>query len=189
VECSIWLGKDDWKIEEAGGVEPIIDLGFGKLKNFDPKTVSKYPVFKDPTKNFETGVSLCRLGFPFYKITPTFDAKKCAFKLPPGSIPIPRFLNDGILCRIAEIQIQGASPPPFPMHWIETTSPGLKGQSGGPIFDKKGSIWGIQCNTQPLPLDLNTNPPQFLNVGRGVSVETITGLLNSQKINFSLSNY
>jgi hypothetical protein len=38
---------------------PEIDLAVGRLDPFDPSWVSEYPVFKDPTKNFQPASSLC----------------------------------------------------------------------------------------------------------------------------------
>ncbi len=82
------------------------------------------------------------------------------------------------------------------MRLIETSSPGLKGQSGGPIFDKDGVIWGIQSTTHCLPLGFSPAVPdgkphekehQFLNVGRGVHADTIVGAMNRVGIKFQIS--
>jgi hypothetical protein len=196
-KCSLWMGIDGLLVEKWGGIAAI-DLGLGKLKNHDPASVPTYPTFKDPTKDFDAGASLCRLGFPFHNIVPTFDATSDKFNLPAGSVPPPVFSSEGILSRF--IEFQGGSPSPFqfPLRWIETSSPGLKGQSGGPIIDHEGTIWGIQSNTFSYPLGFEPDVPngrpgqkvhQFLNVGRGVDVTTAIGLMRSQNVNFLSSAY
>jgi S1-C subfamily serine protease len=90
------------------------------------------------------------------------------------------------------------APPPFSMMWLETSAPGLKGQSGGPLIDSKGSIWGIQSNTYSYPLGFSPKVKyqgiehvehQFLNVGRAVHAETVLGLLKQSNINHQISDY
>ena len=85
------------------------------------------------------GTSLCRLGFPFHQINATFDPVTRKFALAPDVLPIPRFPNDGIHTRVpVVISPDGQRQVKF----IETSSPGLKGQSGGPIFDQSGFCVG-----------------------------------------------
>jgi hypothetical protein len=191
-DASLWLGVDGLGIEFSGGFEAI-DLGIGKLQNFDSGTVTTFPVLKDPAKDYEPGVSLCRLGYPFFSIVPTFDANTSSFQLP--SVP-PFFSSEGILCRMMEFVPDAGQPLfPFPMQWIETSSPGLRGQSGGPIFDENGTVWGIQSNTFCYPLGFEPETQQgqkihqFLSVGRGVHMSTIIAALQQQNVNFSLSAY
>lgn len=196
VHCSSWWGKDGHQLVDARAIG-LIDLGVGRLTPFDPSWVPVYPVFKDPTKDYEPGTSLCKLGFPFHSITPTYDPTADTFRLPPGAVPLPMFPMDGIFTRVAEIVVDGAPPPPFPLQWLETSSPGLRGQSGGPIFDAKGTIWGIQVNTGHYPLGFNPPVPgkpnekeyQFLNVGRGVHAQTILSFFESQGITYIKSAY
>lgn len=72
------------------------------------------------------------------------------------------------------LEVPDGPRPNFPLALIETSSPGLKGQSGGPIFDKEGTVFGIQSRTMHFPLGFA--PPvqdgtarhkehQFINVG------------------------
>jgi hypothetical protein len=84
---SIWFGNDAWSLEFVHAVPPV-DLAIGKLINFDKSQVRVYPVFKDSTKRMDPGKSLCKLGFPFHSIEPTFDEATNVFNLPPGAIPI-----------------------------------------------------------------------------------------------------
>lgn len=170
-----------------------VDIAVGKLEPFDPSWVASYPVFKDPTKDFDTGTSLCRTGFPFHTdIVPKWDDATQRFDLPPGTFPAPLFPIEGVFTRtIQHTPTPGSEPFPFPFRWIETSSPGLKGQSGGPIFDGNGTIWGMQCQTYCYDLDFKTatGTPQYLNVGVGVHPETLFAVFKKFDIKYDVSAY
>jgi hypothetical protein len=179
-------------------VAPPIDLAIGKLEPFDPTWVKTYPKFKDPSQGVEPGVSLCRLGYPFHDIAPIWNGARDTFELPAGTFPIPRFAIEGMVTRLVNVEIQNAGPPPFPMALFEMSTPGLRGQSGGPAVDTQGNIWGIQSHTVHYPLGFNPPVPnsnkkqteyQFLNVGRCVHVASIIGLLQSNRIKFTPCGY
>jgi len=191
LSSSVWFGKDGVRMKEGYWMEAA-DLGLARLEPFDPAWVPHYPVFKDPKTDFEPGTSLCRLGFPFYSLEPTWDAGTGAFRLPPEAVPLPFFPVEGIFTRMADIRLPSGAKvpvvvPPYPLRLIETSSPGLRGQSGGPIFDTDGRIWGVQSATTSYSLDLNTNYPQYLNVGLGVSPITIFGFFDEFRINYHVS--
>lgn len=192
---SSWWSWDGVQPVEAYGLQAV-DLGIARLSPFDPAWVKAYPTIKDPHVNFDPGTSLCRMGFPFSQIEPTWDPTLGMFQLPPGSIPLPIFPIEGILTRM--INVAGVvNPPSYPLQFIETSSPGLKGQSGGPIFDDKGTIWGIQSQTSSYALGLGPKPAgkkkerddQFLHVGWGVHSASVIGFLNEKKVSFQLSTY
>ncbi|MEX0406901.1 trypsin-like peptidase domain-containing protein [Aquibium sp. LZ166] len=196
INCSVWWSHSHQSVQEAH-LLPHADLALAKLDNFDPNSVSVYPTFKDPGKDYEPGTSLCKLGFPFHSITPIWETQTCSFRLPAGAIPIPFFPIEGIFTRVAQIVLNGAPPPPIPHLWVESSSPGLRGQSGGPTFDTQGTIWAIQANTAHMPLGFNArvspnsrdNVPQFLNVGRGVHMKTVLGLLDQRGVKHIVSAY
>lgn len=196
--ASTWWSWDGVTVADIIGI-PAVDLALFRIVNFNPAWIATYPIFKRPNQTTDAvGRSLCRIGFPFHSITPTFDAARRGFVLPPGSIPIPFFPNDGIFTRTVEFvpdpPLQPA--PPFRLRFIETSTPGLRGQSGGPLFDAAGCIWGIQSRTMHLPLGFSPEVPggragekehQFLNVGWSVHVETIVGALGDRGVQFELS--
>ncbi len=185
-DCSVWWGVDGMTIKDVR-IMPANDLALGRFEPFEPERISSYPVFKHPQAGYTPGRSLCRLGFSFYEIKPTYDEKSKAFILPPGSVPLPFFAMEGMLSRIL------LAPPPDASDnkaelgkFIETSTPGLQGQSGGPIFDADGTVWAIQSHTRHLPLGFKPNVPgkpkgqvehQFLNVGVGIHAEPILQLL------------
>jgi hypothetical protein len=129
--------------------DPLSDIGIGKLTPFDPTWVQGYPIFKDPAEPMPFGTSLCRLGYPLHQINATFDEQTGQFALAPGVLPIPRFPNDGIYTRAVFMDSPDGKRK---TRFIETSTPGLRGQSGGPIFDRNGHVWAIQSRTQSLPL-------------------------------------
>jgi hypothetical protein len=98
--------------------------------------------------------------------------------------------------------VQLESDPPgqfnFPLKYIETSTPGLRGQSGGPTFDVEATIWAIQSSTMSYPLEFGTEAKgkqaehlknQYLNVGWGIHAETITSFLTANNVAFQKSSY
>jgi hypothetical protein len=182
-----WWGCDGAALQEAYVVHEA-DLALCKLSNFDTSAVTDFPVFKDPTKGVDPGTSLCRLGFPFTQAKVGHDASNSFTVDASGMVLFP---NDGILTR-SLTDASGAEMT------IETSTPGLRGQSGGPIFDRDGTVWGIQVHTGHLALGFSPLVPggkagevehQFLNVGRGSHPRVIVELLESRGIDFQRSTY
>lgn len=171
------------------------DLAIGQLVPFDQKTVKSYPVFKKPS-DLDPGTGLCRLGYPLYGIKASFDANTGTFDVAPGTMPLPRFPIEGILTR--HIDVQTPKKTRYPVRFIETSSPGLKGQSGGPLFDVKGTVWAIQSKTTTMYLGFkgkvmrngqDKEEEQFINLGWGVHPELITTFLKDNNIAFRQSSY
>lgn len=187
---SVLLSWQGVTIGDVYGI-PEADIAVGKLINFRKEMVKIYPKFKDPKEPMDQGTSLCKLGFPFHSIEPTFNEQK-GFILPPGSLPIPIFPIDGIYTRT--VNIQNNTGKKYPLMFIETSTPGLKGQSGGPTFDVNGAIWAIQSQTHHMKLGFGDNQKhtkelehlknQYLNVGWGTHALTITSFLNEQNISY-----
>lgn len=182
-DLSYWWGMDDAEIKNVAFLEEN-DLVIGRLKNFDLSTIESYPVFKNP-ENLKPGTSLCKLGFPFHDITATYNAEKHNFELCEGAVPVPRFPIEGIYTRdnFEEDDTTGKVGL-----FLETSSPGLPGQSGGPIFDINGNVWAIQSKTRSFSLDFGTNTEQYFNVGLGVHPKVIVDFLRQNDIEFNISD-
>jgi len=143
-----------------------------------------------------TTTSLCKLGFPFHEIKTSFDKAKNTFTLAPGVLPLPFFPIEGICTRTV---LAGRSKDGrYEVKFLETSTPGLRGQSGGPIFDRNGTVWALQSRTAHFPLGFSPKVKkgreeieenQFLNVGWGVHPELMVAFLRDNGIKFSLSNY
>jgi len=190
---SYWWGKDGVQIKNVK-ILAKSDIAIGRLEPYDPNMVKTYPVIKNPNVNMNPGTSLCRIGYPFYEMKATYNSQSDRFNIPKNMFPIPRFPIEGIYTR----NILGGKDSKYDVKFLETSSPGLKGQSGGPIFDAKGTVWAIQSRTAHLPLGFSPKvrkgekeieENQFLNVGLGVHPEVITAFLTDNGINFNLSSY
>ena len=142
------------------------------------------------------------MGFPFHNIEGvTFDPATEKFNLP-SMPPLAVFPNEGIYTRD---QLAVHVPPGTPItpgkipqnaiqvRNIETSSPGLKGQSGGPIFDRNGHVWAIQSRTMSLPLGISCKVKdggkeivehQFMHVGVGPHVAHIREFLDTNGVRY-----
>ncbi len=175
---------------------PTIDLAIIMFEGFTRKYYSSYATFvKNPDK-VKQGKSLCRLGYPF----PEFNN----FRLNQETDDIewtntgiqnsPKFPLDGIITRFGSDSKQTVS--------IEMSTPGLRGQSGGPLFDSDGLVYGMQYMTSHLHLGFDiadkemiidgkktwiSNYP-FIHVGHCIHVDRITEFLRQNNIKFYQEN-
>lgn len=191
-KLSFWWG--------ANGVAPLngvvhmdlqADVAITQLSGIQNLNVTEFPKLAGAKRPLMPGMTMCRLGFPFNVINAKFDESTQDFVVPPLA-SIPMFPNDGIHTRVA---IDVHPPNNRQVGFIETTSPGLRGQSGGPIFDKDGVVWAVQSKTASLPLGFNTEyesegrkrqaPEQFIHVGLGTHIQHIRELLTSRGVTFS----
>jgi len=107
-----------------------------------------------------------------------------------GNQNTPLFTNEGMVTRLVsnEKEIKG----------IELSTPGIKGTSGGPLYDEKGIIYGIQSLSKHYHLgfdivDQNTlingeyksisNYP-FISLGECISINIIKDFLNKNNIKY-----
>jgi len=164
--------------------DQLRDIAIARLMPFDPSKVSSYPTFWNPDDSLTPGTSLCKLGFPFHPIKATFDQATGKFQLAPETFPVPRFPLDGILTRGLEIlDVNTGQKAEF----FEMSTPGLRGQSGGPVFDVRARVCGIQSRTNIYPLGFSpkinrdgreVTEHQFLNIGVAAHVKAILSFLN-----------
>lgn len=190
---SYWWGSDGLGMTEAH-VDIDRDLALTRLTGFNPASVPSYPVFGQPASALRRGDPLCRLGYPLHQASATFDEKTGTFSLAPGVTPPPQFPVDGIYTRdaIREIPSSGRR-----VRFLETSSPGLRGQSGGPIFDTAARIWAIQSSTVNIPLGFSpevTMPDgqkvvehQFINLGLGCHADEVLAFLSSRDVSVATS--
>jgi S1-C subfamily serine protease len=189
---SYWWGKDGVTVAEMT-VDPLADLAIGRLDPFDRREVPTYPTFGNSARPLLPGTALCRLGFPFHAIGATFLDATGQFELAEGTLPLPLFPLDGIHTRLYSV----VDPTSHRQaRFIEVSTPGLRGQSGGPVFDSEGVVWGIQSRTVHLPLGFNPKvmvgdreieEHQFLNVGLAAHADEVVRLLGSRGARVRLS--
>ncbi len=191
---SFWWSLDGVQLKDVK-VLAEGDLAVGRLEPFDPKACTAYPVLKDPS-NLSPGTSLCKIGYPFHDIQATFDEAGGGFVLAQGVLPLPRFPMEGIFTR--NVLAGKSRDGKYEVKFLETSTPGLMGQSGGPIFDVNGTVWGIQSRTAHLALGFSpkvkkngreVEENQFLNVGLGVHPELIVAFMRENGIKFAVSEY
>jgi len=186
---SFWFGQDGIRMSTVF-VNRQVDIAIMKLEGVKPEMVSEFPVFRDPA-TMRPGTSLCRLGFPFVNVESDFDAPTNSFRIKKGVLPLPFFPNDGIHTRNLN---GGKSKDGFDLLYVETSTPGLKGQSGGPIFDAQGRIYAMQVRTNHIPLGFHPTAEyegkvmvenQFINVGVAVHGKVIQDILRSKNVRFN----
>ncbi len=127
-------------------LHPTLDLAILKLNDFNKIAYSGAAVFKKDGTRIKQGETLCRLGFPFpeftnFRYNQTLDDIEWTSE---GVMHSPRFPIDGMVTRFLS---DGNL-----INGIELSTPGLKGQSGGPLFNKSGIIYGMQSSTKHLHL-------------------------------------
>ena len=165
------------------GIVPVHDFRYQdsdillfKVNSLEPLGVDHFPRFKRPT-GLRAGTSLVRAGYAFNDAKCRYDEATSTFVNETRATPL--FAIEGILSRELEMVPEKGGDS---IHMIETSSPGLMGQSGGPILDRNGDILGIQSSTICLDLQFNAvskdadgdyKERQFLNVGRGISTKTL----------------
>jgi hypothetical protein len=172
-------------------LHPTHDLALLRFKGYNRPLYQSHAYFLRDTSRIKLGRSLCRLGYPFPEFnnfrynSATEDIEWTAT----GRITSPAFPIDGIITRISgDNKAVG----------IEISTPGLRGQSGGPLFDTNGLIYGMQSATRHLHLGFDienqevlvngrksrvSNYP-FLNVGQCVHVDVIKEFLRERDVKF-----
>jgi hypothetical protein len=145
-------------------LHPQLDVALLRFQNYTKLHCTTFPVFALPDVDLKPGMLLCRLGFPFPEFTNfEYDAASDAARWTQvGRIDTPVFPIDGMVTR--HLVDQAAAVVGF-----EMSTPGLRGQSGGPAFGADGRVWGMQASTNHLDLDFDVD----LDVTRNGAVRTI----------------
>ena len=172
---------------------PKHDLAILHFRGYEKVLYTGHAVFGMSGNDKRPGDCFVRLGFPF----PEFNDFKYDQELDrivwtgEGRSFTPRFPIDGMYTRnIADDtgRITG----------IELSTPGLRGQSGGPLFDDKGVIYGIQSMTRHLHLGFDmvneemvfggrkqkVNNQPFLHVGQCLNLSVIKEFLDKNHVKY-----
>jgi len=121
-----------------------VDVALIKFQGYTRLLCDTFPIFPSDTSGLQQGKFLCRLGFPFPEFT-NFEYHKDNDQIiwtDTGRKDTPRFPIEGMLTR--HVANDKGNIVGF-----ELSTPGLRGQSGGPAFDIDGKVWGVQCKTTP----------------------------------------
>lgn len=189
-----WWGRDGVQLTDVRYL-PEGDLVLGRLFPFDPNAWDAYPVFKSPF-DLDVGTALCKLGYPFQRIQAAFREATSSFELGPTVRSLACFPMEGLYTRTLSAGKSGDGR--YDIKFLETSSPGLKGQSGGPILDANGTVWGVQSRTDSHTYGCisrvgedgrDIEEDQCVNLGVGIHPELIVRFLSDNGIRFSLSDY
>jgi len=169
-----------------------LDVALIHFKGFNKLLCNSFPVFIKNGGSLKPGKHLCRLGFPFVEFTNfayDSDADKIHWTTT-GRKETPRFPIEGMITRHIvdnEGNVVG----------FELSTPGLRGQSGGPAFDTEGRIWGMQASTAHLDLDFDIDQKvirkgkakmvsdyAFLHVGHCIHVDALKDFMQQHQVSF-----
>ena len=81
---------------------------------------------------------------------------------------------------------------------FEISTPGLRGHSGGPVFDAEGRVWGMQSSTAHLDLNFDIDAEvmrdgskrrvketPFLHVGHCIHVDALKDFMREHNVGFA----
>lgn len=171
---------------------PKYDVAILKFEGFTKLGYENYATFLKDSSTIKQGKMLCRLGYPFpeftnFRYNDEVDDIEWTQEGKPGT---PRFPIDGIITR--RLLDNGLDVG------IELSTPGLRGQSGGPLFDENGIIYGMQSSTHHLHLGFDIKDKEinfgaqmkkvsnypFLHLGNCVHVDIIKAFLKEHDVKF-----
>ncbi len=174
-------------------LHPDYDLALIKFEGVGNLLVKNFPYFMKDESAVQQGAMLCRLGFPFPEFSNfKFDAQSQTLVWTnEGNARSPRFPIEGMITRFLgdnKGQVYG----------IEMSTPGLRGQSGGPLFDPDGRIIGMQSRTKHLHLGFDIedkevvahgktkkiNDYAFIHLGECIHVKVIKEFLSKNQVSF-----
>jgi Trypsin-like peptidase domain len=143
---------------------PTADLAILKIKGFTSKRYNGYAVFAKLSDELQPGLFLCRLGYPFPEFS-NFTFNEPEEKIGWSSAPtrVVRFPIEGMVTRhlgSADGKISG----------VELSTPGLRGQSGGPLFDSNGLVYGMQSMTNHLHLGFDMRNQEVISGGKKIKI-------------------
>ena len=174
-------------------LHPTLDLAIIKFNDYNKLHYTEYARFlKDETK-IQQGKFLCRLGFPFPEFTNyTYNSITDDIEWTSTGVNVsPRFPIEGMVTRFL-------ADEPNKMYGIELSTPGLRGQSGGPLFDNNGIVYGMQFSTKHLHLGfdlvdkeimVNTSIKKvsdysFIHLGQCIHVDVIKAFLKQHNVKY-----
>ncbi|MGZ3839042.1 MAG: trypsin-like peptidase domain-containing protein [Flavisolibacter sp.] len=143
---------------------PVYDLALIKMKGFTKKFYSGHAVFAKDSSLLQPGVFLCRLGFPFPEFTNfSYDVATETISWTQDPTRMVRFPIEGMVTR-------HFGDPDGKISGVEMSTPGLKGQSGGPLFNSEGLVFGMQSRTHHLHLGFDMNNHEIFSEGRKIKI-------------------
>jgi hypothetical protein len=187
-------GKLDVKIVPHPKLDlALIKFSSGKLQ------CENFPTFPSRSDDLKPGRMFCRLGYPFPDFTNyRFNDEKDSIEwTDEGRLDTPLFPMEGMVTRLVLQSGNGEGANGGGISGFEMSTPGLRGQSGGPVFDADGKVWGVQFATGHLYLGFDIHEEvfklgksvtvtdnAFLHVGRCIHVDPIKEFLKANQVAF-----
>ncbi len=171
---------------------PTMDLAILKFNDYKSLHYHDCARFLRDTSKIKQGKFLCRLGFPFPEFNNfTFNSGTDDIEWTKEGISnSPQFPIEGMVTRFLAENNQ--------LYGIELSTPGLRGQSGGPLFDEKGTVYGMQFSTKHLHLGFDLVDKEimvnngikkisdysFLHLGQCIHADAIKAFLKQHNVEF-----
>lgn len=145
---------------------PIYDLAIIKFQGFNHVSYQSSAVFPKSNDYVEAGNFFCRLGYPFPEFTNFYyDILTERMEWTSTGVTLsPQFPIDGMVTRKIN------HPQTREEFGIELSRPGLRGQSGGPLFDEQGLVYGLQSMTSHLHLGFDILQKEEIIQGKKVQI-------------------
>ena len=172
---------------------PTLDLAIIQFNGYNKLHYTGYATFLKDGNNIKQGKYLCRLGFPFPEFSNfTYNTVTDDIEWTNTGLNVsPRFPIEGMVTRFLAEQQTG-------LYGIEMSTPGLRGQSGGPLFDEHGVIYGMQFSTKHLHLGFDLVDTEimvnnslkkisdysFIHLGQCIHVNAIKDFLKQHNVKF-----
>ncbi|MBR6594836.1 MAG: trypsin-like peptidase domain-containing protein [Clostridia bacterium] len=173
-------------------IHPEHDLAIICFNGFEQANYRGYAVFADRAEGIRPGNTMCRIGFPFPEsVGAIYNGISDDIEWTDvGAVNTPRFPIDGMVTRHVAKDGKVCA--------IELSTPGLKGHSGGPLFDTQGRVFGMQYETRHFDTGFRYDPSgvpvigdgadkanrAYLHLGRCISATVIKEFLAAKKIKY-----
>jgi hypothetical protein len=164
-------------------LHPQLDIALVHFTGYDKLLCTEFPVFAADDSKLQPGKFL----FTNFAFDQTEDRIHWTSV---GREDSPRFPIEGMVTR--HIGDAGRN-----VVAIEMSTPGLRGQSGGPAFDIEARVWGMQSQTGHLDLDFDVNvevyrncqkkrvkDSAFLHVGHCIHVSALKAFMRQHGVSF-----
>ena len=171
---------------------PTLDIALVKFSRFQQLLCDTFPIFARNGDDLKQGKSICRLGFPFPEFT-NYGYDEVSDSIgwtSTGQVWTPRFPIDGIVVR-------HVADETGEINAFEVSTPGIRGQSGGPAFDTDGRVWGMQSITKHLDLEFDIDVEvhrgtikrrvqdnAFLHIGGCLHVNALKAFMRENGVKF-----
>lgn len=143
---------------------PKYDLSIIVFQDFKNPLYQGYARFLKDENEIKQGKFLCRLGYPFteftnFRFNEEIDDIEWTVE---GQANTPQFPIEGMVTR--HLHLDGE------VFGLEMSTPGLRGQSGGPLFDNNGVIYGMQSFTRHLHLGFDMKNQEYISSGKTIKI-------------------